>query len=100
MNLGAFAVQPRGCVDLVKDRVGTLGDLEILIHNRGVAWSDPEVVARMEAGESVDPGAAYCRITPSFEAPAGRHDWLNRTVFVGVAERQGTSTSFDYYAVT
>ena len=27
----------------------------IYIHNRGIAWSNPEVMARIEAGESVDP---------------------------------------------
>ena len=72
----------------------------IYIHNRGIAWSEPEIVAKIETGEAVDPAATYCRITPTFEAPRGRHDWLNRTVFVGVAERQGASTAFDYYAVT
>jgi hypothetical protein len=72
----------------------------IYICNRGIAWSDPQVMARIEAGESVDPGDTYCRITPRFEAPEGAHDWLNRTIFVGVAERRGTSTAFDYYAVT
>lgn len=72
----------------------------IYIHNRGIAFSPPDVMARIEAGESVDPRETYCRITPRFEAPEGPHDWLNRTVFVGVAERQGASTRFDYYAVT
>jgi hypothetical protein len=71
----------------------------IYIHNRGIAWSDPAVLARIEAGEPVEPGATYCRITPRFEAPQGPHDWLGRTVFVGVAERRGASTFFDYYAV-
>ena len=72
----------------------------IYIHNRGIAYSDPRVVAQIEAGEAVDAGATYCRITPRFEAPRGPHEWLNRTVFVGVAERRGASTYFDYYAVT
>lgn len=72
----------------------------IYIHNRGIAYSTPEVLARLEAGESVAPEDSYCRITPRFEAPEGPHDWLNRTVFVGVAERQGGSTLFDYYRVT
>lgn len=72
----------------------------IYIHNRGVAYSAPDVVARIEAGENVDPQDTYCRVTPRFEAPAGPHDWLNRTVFVGVAERRGASTFFDYYAVS
>lgn len=43
---------------------------------------------------------AYRRITPRFAAPEGPHDWLSRTIFVGVAERRGASTFFDYYAVT
>lgn len=72
----------------------------IYIHNRGIAWSSPEVLARLEAGEDVAPEETYCRITPRFEAPQGPHDWLNRTVFVGVAERRGPSTRFDYYRVT
>jgi hypothetical protein len=72
----------------------------IYIHNRGIAHSDPAVLARIEAGESVAPGASYCRVTPRFEAPRGPHEWLNRTIFVGVAERRGASTDFDYYAVT
>lgn len=72
----------------------------IYIHNRGIAWSSPDILARVEAGEAVDPAETYCRITPRFEAPAGPHEWLNRTVFVGIAERRGASTQFDYYAVT
>jgi hypothetical protein len=72
----------------------------IYIYNRGIAYSDPEVVARIEAGENVDPAATYCRVTPRLEAPAGPHEWVNRTMFVGVAERQGASTYFSYYAVT
>ncbi|MBO9519330.1 MAG: DUF3237 family protein [Porphyrobacter sp.] len=71
----------------------------IYIHNRGIAWSNPGVLARVEAGESVDPSETYCHITPRFEAPEGPHEWLNRTIFVGVAERRGVSTFFDYYAV-
>lgn len=72
----------------------------IYIHNRGVAYSSPEVLARIERGEPVGEADIYCRVTPRFEAPAGPHEWLNRTIFVGAAERSGNSTHFDYYAVT
>lgn len=72
----------------------------IYIHNRGIAWSDPAVRDRIEAGDSVAPEESYLRITPRFEAPAGAHEWLNRTIFVGVAERRGDSTFFDYFRVT
>jgi hypothetical protein len=72
----------------------------IYVHNRGLAWSSPQTMARLEAGMAVSPDETYCRITPRFEAPDGPHAWLTRTVFVGVAERRGASTAFDYYAVT
>jgi hypothetical protein len=72
----------------------------IYVHNRGLAWSSADAMARLEAGQPVSPDETYCRITPRFEAPAGPHEWLCRTVFVGVAERRGSSTAFDYYAVT
>jgi hypothetical protein len=72
----------------------------VYVHNRGLAWSSPETLARIEAGETVPPEATYCRITPRFEAPAGPHEWLARTVFVGTAERRGDTTHFRYYAVT
>ena len=72
----------------------------IYVHNRGLAWSSPETVARLEAGQTVSPDETYCRVTPRFEAPEGSHAWLARTVFVGIAERRGASTAFDYYAVT
>lgn len=72
----------------------------IYIHNRGIAWSAPDVIRRIEAGETVPPEETYLRIVPRFEAPAGPHEWLTRTLFVGVAERRGNSTFFDYYQVT
>lgn len=72
----------------------------IYIHNRGIAYSSPEVLARIEAGAAVAPEETYCRVTPRFEVPAGPHDWLTRTLFVGKGERRGSHSVFDYYAVT
>lgn len=72
----------------------------IYIHNRGLAYSSPEVLARIEAGAAVDPADTYCRVTPRFEVPAGPHEWLARTLFVGKGERRGAHSVFDYYAVT
>lgn len=71
----------------------------IYIHNRGIAWADPDTVAKLERGEPVD-AAPYCRVTPRFEAPAGPHQWLCHTLFVGTGERRGDHSLFDYYAVT
>ena len=43
----------------------------------------------------------YFRCTPSFRAPEGPHDWLNRTVIVGGGERKTNPdhSIFRYYAV-
>ncbi len=43
----------------------------------------------------------YFRITPTFEAPSGEHDWLTRTVIVGRGERHDNPdhTLFSYFAV-
>jgi hypothetical protein len=71
----------------------------IYIHNQGIAYSAPDVVAKIEAGEKVAPDATYLRITPRFEVPEGPHEWLARTIFVGTAERHGNETLFEYYAV-
>jgi hypothetical protein len=72
----------------------------IYIHNRGLAYAEPEVQARLEAGLPVAADETYCRVTPRFEVPAGPHDWLARTLFVGKGERRGDRSVFDYYAVT
>ena len=72
----------------------------IYIHNRGLAFSPADVLARIEAGEAVTADETYCRVTPRFEAPAGPHEWLCRKVFVGSAERRGLSTFLDIYAVS
>ena len=72
----------------------------LYIHNRGIAWSSPEVLARVEAGQPTAPEESYCRVTPRFEAPSGPHEWLVRTLFVGKGERRGAQSIFDYYAVT
>ena len=70
------------------------------IHNRGLAYATPEVQARIEAGAPVSPNETYCRVMPSFEVPAGPHEWMARTIFVGTGERRGAQSVFDYYAVT
>lgn len=71
----------------------------ILKRSTGVRHAPPEVVAKLLAGEPVDPLSYYMRMTPRFEAPAGPHDWLNKTVFVGVGRRNPTGSVFRYWKV-
>ena len=45
------------------------GDV-IAVRNRGVRHAPPEVMARLLAGESVDPSLVYFATTPTFETAA------------------------------
>ena len=42
---------------------------------------------RLSRGEAVDPALVYFRTVPVFQAPSGPYDWLNRSVFLGLAAR-------------
>jgi len=81
-------VLPDGTAQLVarytlRAEDGTL----ISVVNRGVRRGPLEVLARLAAGEAVDPAQYYFRATPCFEVAPGVHDWLARSVFVATGER-------------
>ena len=57
---------------------------------RGVRHGPPEVMARLAAGEPVDPASYYFRMVPVFETAAPRLQWLNRIVAVGTGRREKT----------
>jgi hypothetical protein len=59
----------------------------IAVANRGMRHGSPEVLRRLAAGEPVAPSEYYFRAAPEFEAPSGRYDWLNKSLFMSVGER-------------
>ena len=66
-------------------------DVIIQIRNRGLRHGPPDVMARMAAGEAVDPADYYFRTIPEFIAPVGKYDWLNQAVFVCSGARFASS---------
>ena len=91
---------PNGAVEFTANYMlqaddGTL----ILVKNRGFRYATPEVTARMERLDPVDTSEYYMRLSPFFEAPVGKHDWMNRTVFVGTANRQADHSVFRFWQV-
>ena len=62
-------------------------DAVIQVRNRGMRAGQPEVMAALARGERVDPTSVYFRAAPHFVAPEGRHDWLNRALFLCTGER-------------
>lgn len=63
----------------------------ILVTNRGMRHGPPEVIERIGRGEDVPASAYYFRTVAELEAPIGIHDWMNKALFIGLAERKAAA---------
>lgn len=82
-------VRPDGVLDLeARYTIRTTDGVLVSVTNRGLRHGPPEIIDRVMRGEPVPPGSYYFRTVARFEAPAGPLDWLNKGIFVGVAERR------------
>jgi len=59
----------------------------VYIENEGIRVASPELIARINRGETVDPALVYCRTRPRFETAAKSLAWLMTSTFVGTARR-------------
>ena len=66
---------------------------------RGVRHGAPEVIARVDRGEVVDPSEIYFRSIVQFETAAPQYDWLNRLVAVGVGQRRADGPVYSVFEV-
>jgi hypothetical protein len=80
---------------MLKEDDGTF----IYLQNRGFRWGTEDVMARMKAQQPVDASEYYMRVAPKFEVEAGKHDWLNKYVFVGVADKIPRGNIIRYFKV-
>ena len=67
--------------------------------NRGVRHAAPEDMARLLRGEWVPPERVYFRTSPVFETAAPAHAWLQRSLFLGLGERQPNLVKVRLFAV-
>jgi hypothetical protein len=59
----------------------------IYVSNVGIRHAPPDVMKRLNAGETVDQALIYFRAVPKFEAAAPDLQWLTRSIFVATGER-------------
>jgi len=91
-------LRPNGVIDFDARYMLQLDDGSVVyVRNRGFRWGDAKVMERMRLRQEVDPSEYYFRVSPKFEAPEGAYDWLNRYVFVGVAEKSPGGNAIHYY---
>ncbi len=65
----------------------TTDDALICMTYSGVRSGPPDVIARIDRGEAVDPADYYFRVNPMFQTAAPQYDWINCVVAVGVGHR-------------
>jgi hypothetical protein len=66
---------------------------------RGIRQGPPDVIARLERGESVDPADYYFRIAPMFETAAPAYAWLNGVVAIGTGHRLADGPVYSVFEV-
>jgi len=71
----------------------------IYITNWGLRHGPPGVIARLSAGDKVDPSEYYFRTTPVFETGAPEYAWLNGIIAVAVGERRADAVIITAYEV-
>jgi len=69
------------------------------MHYSGIRTGAPEVLARLNRGEAVDPADYYFRIAVRFETGDPELAWLNRVLAVGIGQRPPGGPVYDIYAI-
>jgi hypothetical protein len=81
-------VRADGAADLdARYTLETDGGALIQVQSRGLRHGPPEVLARLAAGEVVDPATYYFRTALRFETADPALDWLNRILAVAHGAR-------------
>jgi hypothetical protein len=71
----------------------------IRVINKGFRHGPAEVMQRLRSGQPVDPAEYYFRAIPTLEAPCGRYEWLNKSLFVSSGERSAETVLLRMYEV-
>ena len=66
---------------------------------RGIRHASPDVMARIDHGEEVDPSEVYFRTAVFFETAAPQHDRLNHVVAVGIGHRRADGPIYSVFEV-
>jgi uncharacterized protein DUF3237 len=72
----------------------------ILVHSRGMRNGPPATLARLAAGEAVDPREYYFRTVVTLETDAPAHAWVNDRLFIAVAAREPDAVVIDLYEIS
>lgn len=80
--------------------IETSAGARIYVENTGIRHGPPELIAKLIAGEPVDPAKIYFRAIPRFETASPDHAWMMRALFVAAGARAPRGVSLRFYEVT
>jgi hypothetical protein len=72
---------------------------KIYVTNRGMRHGPADVLARLNAGERVDPSLIYFRTVATLETASPKLQWMARSLFVCVGERYPNDVVVRFYRV-
>lgn len=102
LNIGADwqTVYSDGMAELDARYAVESGDGAIVeIRNSGYRHGPAEVIARLAAGEDVDPDSYYMRTQARLETGDARYKQVNHTLFVGTGARRKSAVEICLYAI-
>jgi len=80
--------------------IRTADGVNVSVVNRGIRHGPPDVIARLTAGGRVSPDEYHFRTAALFEAPLGSTaEWLNKSIFIGRAEREPDAAIVHFFRV-
>ncbi len=71
----------------------------IYVENSGLRYAEPDVLARLNAGQSVDPALVYFYATPKFEVSSPGYAWMERHIFVCRGARYPDAVRLQFFQV-
>jgi len=71
----------------------------IYTYYHGIINASPEVLVRVQRGETVDPSEYYFRTAPFYETASEKYGWLNRVVAVGIGRFAPNWVGYKVYAI-
>jgi muconolactone delta-isomerase len=77
----------------------TDGGALLYVQSQGVRHGNPDVLARLAAGEDVDPSEYTFRASVTIETADPELAWVNDGVFIAVGGRRPSGVSYDVYLV-
>ncbi len=98
---GDWAVlRPDGVIEFDSRMMIRADDGELIyLRSRGVLRTSAETLAAFRNGGTLECEGAYFRCAPYFDASVGPHDWLTKSVFLGVGSFSQSGAVIDIFEV-